>query len=107
MSKKKGLPILVSGGSKFAFGHRRSAWREHAELTDFVGGSADDRAVPAPGDNDGLSPQLRVVALLHERVERVHVDMHNLACSHAKTILFLNPGRVRIELVSACGSVGA
>jgi hypothetical protein len=78
----------------------------HAELTGFVGGSADDRAVPKRRDNDGLSPQLRI-ALLHGRVERVHVDMHNLACSHAETILFLNPERVRIELVSACGSVGA
>jgi hypothetical protein len=79
----------------------------HAELSRFIGSSAHDGTIPAPGDNDGLSPQRRVVALLHGRVERVRVDMHNLACSHAETILFLNPERVRIELVSACGSLGA
>src|SRR5438270_9917745 len=53
--------------------HRRT----HAKLSCFVGGGANDRAIPAPRDR--LAPQLRIVALLDGRIKRVHVDMNDLA----------------------------
>ena len=55
--------------------HRRA----HAELARLVGGRADHRAGAAPGHHHRAAAQRRVVALLHRRVERVHVHMDDLA----------------------------
>jgi hypothetical protein len=37
-------------------------------------------------DRDRATPQLRIVALLDRRIERVHVDMDDLAQRHAATL---------------------
>jgi hypothetical protein len=47
---------------------------------------------PAPRHNDRLAAQLRIVPLLHGRVERVHVHMNDLASGHLASILFRGPG---------------
>jgi hypothetical protein len=38
---------------------------------------------------------LRIVALFDRRIKRVHVDMNDLANSHAATIIFPSSMRVR------------
>jgi hypothetical protein len=37
-------------------------------------------------DSDRAAPELRIVALLDRRIERVHVDMDDLAQRHAATL---------------------
>ena len=54
----------------------------HAELSRFIGSSAHYGAIPAPGDNNGFAAQLRIVALLHGRIKRVHVDVNDFASDH-------------------------
>ena len=61
----------------------------HAELPGLVGSSADHRAVPAPGNDDGFAAQFRIVPLLDGCVECVHVDVHDFARWHIWTILDL------------------
>jgi hypothetical protein len=75
--------------------------RSHSEPARFIGGSADDGAASAPCDHDGLSPQLRIVPLLHGRVERVHIDVHDFAYRHAGTILFISTEQMRACLSPA------
>ena len=65
--------------------------RPYAKSSCFIRSGADDRPAAAPGDNDGLTAQLRIIPLLHRRVECVHVDVHDFAHEHAGTILFLCP----------------
>ena len=51
----------------------------HAELARLVRRRADDAALARPADDHRLALQRRVVALLDRRVERVHVDVEDLA----------------------------
>jgi hypothetical protein len=50
-----------------------------AECTPNVARGRDDAAFPCTADRDRLPAQLRVVALLDRCVERIHVDMDDLA----------------------------
>ena len=45
----------------------------HAESPGFVRSRAYDRAIAAPGHDDGLAAQLRIITLLNGGVKRVHV----------------------------------
>jgi len=51
--------------------------RADAETPGLVRSSADDRAIAPPGDDHGLAPQLRIIALLDRRIKRIHVDVDN------------------------------
>jgi hypothetical protein len=53
----------------------------HAELARFVARGRDDAAFPRSADRDRLPTQLRIVALFDRCVERIHVDMDDLARS--------------------------
>ena len=56
--------------------------RADAEFAGFVRGGADNGALAAPGDNNGLATKLRIIALLDGGVEGVHVDVDDLAGGH-------------------------
>src|SRR5262249_11647290 len=73
-----------------AFGANRGHGGAHTKFARFVRGGAYDRAVSAPGNDHWLATQLRGVPLLHRRIERIHIDMNDLAPAHARTILVLN-----------------
>ena len=59
----------------------------HAELARFIRRSAHHGAISAPRDDHGLAAELRIVALLYGRIERVHIDVDDLASFHLATIL--------------------
>jgi hypothetical protein len=67
----------------------------HAERSRFIRSSAHYGAIPAPRDGDGFASDLRVMPLLYGRIKGVHIDMHDLADSHAATILFRSSRRGR------------
>jgi len=60
---------------------RSNCWHcgPHAKSSRFIRSGTDDGSAAAPRDNDGLAAQLRIVPLLHGRIKRVHVDVHDLA----------------------------
>ncbi len=62
--------------------------RSHAETPGLVRSRADDRPVAPPGNDHGLAAQLRIVALLDQSIERVHVDMDDFSHNLLATILF-------------------
>src|SRR5258708_1712833 len=64
------------------FGSNCGHSRTHAELSRFIRSSAHHRAIPAPCDDNGFAPELRIIPLLHGRIKRVHVDMNDLASGH-------------------------
>ena len=71
-------------------GARHGNRRAHAELARFVAGGGDhSAAVRIPAHRDRLAAKRRIVALLHGRIERVHVDVedaaHDLKCSSCLT----------------------
>src|SRR5690606_26622948 len=66
-------------------GPRRRHRRTYAVASRLVGGRAHDRPWTAPGHHHRAAAQRRIVALLHRGVERVHVDVDDLA--HARWIL--------------------
>ncbi len=89
-------PLYVEGES----GQSRSRMnrrhrRAHAILPRLVGSRAHHRTVSTPRDYNRPSTQHRIVPLLDRSVERVHVDMDNLAY-HCSAVTF------RFEL--ACSS---
>ena len=51
----------------------------HAELARLVARRADHRTRASPGHDHRPAAQGRIVALLHRSVERIHVDVHDLA----------------------------
>ena len=51
----------------------------HAELAHLVAGGRDGAAFARSADRDRFAAQFRVVALFDRRVERIHVDMDDLA----------------------------
>jgi hypothetical protein len=53
-----------------------------AEDSGFIGCSADDGAVAAPGNDDRFPAKVWVVALFDGGIEGVHVDMNDLAVGH-------------------------
>jgi len=53
-----------------------------AEFAGFVRGCADDGALAAPCDDDGLAAKLRIITLLDRGVEGVHVDVNDFARWH-------------------------
>ena len=57
----------------------RGHGRAHAERPGLVAGGGDNAALARAADRDRPAAQRRVVALLHGRVERVHVDVDDLA----------------------------
>ncbi len=69
----------VDGLRAQAFGADGGHGRMNAEAPRLVGRRANNRARPGPGHHHGLAAQVGIVALLHGRVERVHVHMHDLA----------------------------
>jgi hypothetical protein len=73
----------------------------HAELSGLVRSSANDRAVPAPRDDDRLAAQLRIVPLLDGRVEGVHVDVYDFPGRHTERLLFLSCGEAGTQPVKA------
>src|SRR6266481_4197901 len=56
------------------FGSKSGHRGTHAELSRFIRSSTHYGAIPTPSDNNGFAAQLRIVALLHGRIKRVHVD---------------------------------
>ncbi len=60
-------------------GARRRHRRAHAERARLVRGCANDRALAAPRHDDRPSAQRWIVALLDGGVERIHVDVDDLA----------------------------
>ena len=56
--------------------------RANSKMASFVRRGADHRARTAPGNDHGPATQLRVIPLLHRRIEGVHVRVHDLAQSH-------------------------
>ena len=54
----------------------------HPEVPGFIRSSADNRAFALPSDDYRFAAELRIIALLHRSIKRVHVDMddfsHNL-----------------------------
>jgi hypothetical protein len=60
-------------------GGRRRHGRAHAELARLVACRHHHAALAAAADRDRLAAQRRVVALLHRRIERIHVEMDDLA----------------------------
>ena len=68
-----------AAAQRFADRHRRA----HAELAHLVARRRDHTAIAGAADDDRLAAQLGPVALLHRRVERVHVDVQDGArCGH-------------------------
>ena len=65
-------------GAAAARGHGRHG-RAHAEFPRLVAGGGDDAAFAGAADGDRLAAQVRIVALLDGRIERIHVDMDDLA----------------------------
>ena len=59
-------------------GGDRGHGRAHAEVARLVARRRDDAAMAA-ADRERLAAQSRIVALLHGRIEGVHVDMDDLA----------------------------
>jgi len=77
---------------------RSNRWhcRPHAKSSGFVASSADNGALTAPRYYDGLAAQLRIVPLLHGRIERVHVDMNDrLVASPARGFYVVIPPEYR------------
>ena len=72
------------------FGHRHR--RADAEGAHLVRRGRDDAAPRLPADDEGLAAERRIVPLLDRRVERVHVDVQDLA--HERT---LPPGRLMLS----------
>src|SRR5262249_32981261 len=60
-------------------GAHRGHGRAHAVAARLVGGRAHHRAQAAPGHHHGAAAQGGIVALLHRGVERIHVDVDDLA----------------------------
>src|SRR5215510_6414459 len=56
-------------------GHRRT----HAKPPRLVRGGTNDRAIAAPGHDDGLSAEFRIVPLFDGRVKGVHVDVYDFS----------------------------
>jgi hypothetical protein len=72
----------------------------HAKPSGFVGRGADHGAIAAPGNNDRLAAQLRIIALLYRRIKGVHVDMNDFPHGQGAAILFSGggPGRASPEV---------
>src|SRR5207249_677005 len=66
------LGTLIPGGER---GHGRT----YAELSRFVGRRGNHAAQLRAANRYGLAAQLGIVALLDRRIERVHVDVDDLA----------------------------
>jgi hypothetical protein len=66
-------------------GDRRHG-RTHAECSGLVARCGHHASLGAMTNRDRTASQFRVVALLDRRIERVHIDMDNLARRHAVTI---------------------
>jgi len=45
-----------------------------------------DRTAAAPGDDYGLTAQLRIIPLLDRSIERVHVDMGNFSHTRKRNL---------------------
>ena len=60
----------------------RGHGRVHAELSRFIASRSDDAACFRSTDRYWLSAQLRIVALLYRRVERVHIDVNDFTPGH-------------------------
>ena len=65
----------------FSLSRERRHRGAHAELARFVARGRDDAAFPRSADRDRLPTQRRIVALFDRCVERIHVDMDDLARS--------------------------
>ena len=61
----------------------------HAELAHFVAGRRDHAAIAGAADDQRLAAQLGSVALLHRRVERVHVDVQDGARADMRAVCAL------------------
>lgn len=66
-------------------GHRRHR-RPDAELSGFVARGRDDAALAGSTDGDRLATKLRIVPLLDGCVERIHVDVDDLALAKRRLI---------------------
>jgi len=62
--------------------------RMHPEVPGFIRSSADNRAFALPSDDYRFAAELRIIALLHRSIKRVHVDMDDFSHSFLATILF-------------------
>src|SRR6266702_3418066 len=63
---------------------RSNRWhrRTHPKPSCFVRGGADNGATTTPCDDDRLTPQLGIVALLHGCIKRVHVHVYDFPSRH-------------------------
>ena len=60
----------------------------YPEVPGLTRGRADDGPLALPGNDDRLTSQLRIIALLDGSVERVHIDMDYFSHDRLATILF-------------------
>ena len=51
----------------------------YPEVPGLTRGRADDGPLALPGNDDRLTSQLRIIALLDGSVERVHIDMDDFS----------------------------
>jgi len=59
-------------------GRYRRHRRPDAERARFIACRSYDTAFLRPADGDGLSAQVRIVALLHRSIKRIHIDVDDL-----------------------------
>ena len=76
---------LGAAPQRFGDRHRRA----HAEAAHRVVRRRDDSAAAHAADDQGLAAQLRVIALLHGRIERVHVDVQYRPEGHHSTVIVI------------------
>jgi hypothetical protein len=74
--------------------HRRS----NPELSCFVARSGHDAELRRTAHCDWLAAELRMVALFHGRVERIHVDVDDLAIRRRREASF-RIGRVHVRII--------
>jgi hypothetical protein len=76
---------LRAAPERLAHGHRGM----HAEATNLVARGRDHAASARAADDHRLSGELRPVALLHGRIERVHVHVQDRAAGLAHETLYI------------------
>jgi hypothetical protein len=80
-----------------AFRGDRRHGRANAALAGFIARGGDDAALGRAAYCHRLAAQVRIVALLHRRIEGIHVDMDDLAVKRGRNAVFRigrNHGRI-------------
>src|SRR5580698_9271472 len=75
------------GSGTEALRANRRHGRADAEAPGLIGRGADNGTIAPPGNDDRLAAKIWVIALLHRRIERIHVDVNDLADGHRVPVL--------------------